>query len=282
MTLVEHLRELRNRLLIALAVVVVFTIVAYAFYAPILDFLTEPAIKAFNTSQAQGHDVHLGIIGGVATAFTLKLKVSFIIGVIVACPVWLYQLWRFVTPGLRRNERRHALAFVGSATPLFLVGIAFAYWVLPKGVGVLAGFTPKDTTNTIQLGQYISFVVQISLFFGLGFVLPVLVVALNAAGVLSSQRLWSWWRQILFGVFVFAAVATPTGDPVNLSLLAFPILGLVFGAMLIASFNDRRRRKRQGTEGYGQWDDDETSPMPEPMAEPLPTPFEDRDYSDLT
>jgi sec-independent protein translocase protein TatC len=198
------------------------------------------------------------------------------VGVICACPVWLYQLWRFVTPGLRRNERRYAVSFVAAATPLFLLGVTFAYYVLPKGVGVLAGFTPKGTSNIIKLDQYVTFVLQISLFFGLGFVLPVLVVALNAIGVLPSRRLWGWWRQIVFGVFVFAAIATPTGDPINLSLLAFPILGLVFTAMGIASFNDRRRRRRGPGTNTDQWDDEEASPMPEPSVPPEP------DYSDLT
>ncbi|HTY71282.1 MAG TPA: twin-arginine translocase subunit TatC [Actinomycetes bacterium] len=276
MTLAEHLGELRTRLFVSMAAVVVFAVLAYAFYDRILTFLERPAIKAIQSARAQGHDVQLSIIGGVATAFTLQIKISCIIGIILAAPVWLFELWRFVTPGLRRNERRHALAFVGSATPLFLAGVAFAYYVLPKGVGVLAGFTPKDTTNIIKLDQYISFVIQISLFFGLGFVLPVFVVALNAVGILPSRRLWGWWRQILFGVFLFAAIATPTGDPVNLSLLAFPILGLVFGAMGIASLNDRRRRRRETTEGYAQWDDDETSPLPEPE------PLDRADYSDLT
>jgi sec-independent protein translocase protein TatC len=275
MTLVEHLRELRNRLLISMVAVLVFAIVAYSFYDRLLSFLEHPAIQAIKQEKAKGHLVQLSIIGGVASAFTLQIKIACIVGLVAACPVWLYQLWRFVTPGLRRHERRYAMAFVGAATPLFLTGVAFAYYVLPKGVGVLAGFTPKNTTNIIRLDQYISFVIQISLFFGLGFVLPVLVVALNAAGLLSSRRLWSWWRQIVFGVFVFAAVATPTGDPVNLSLLAFPILGLVFTAMGIASLNDRRKRRRGGEGGYDQWDDDQTSPLPEETPTPEP------DYSDL-
>ena len=166
--------------------------------------------------------------------------------------------------------------FVAASTPLFLVGVSFAYYVLPKGFGVLAGFTPKGTTNIIKLDQYITFVIQISLFFGLGFVLPVLVVALNAIGILPARRLWGWWRQIVFGVFLFAAIATPTGDPVNLSLLAFPILGLVFVAMGIASFNDRRRGRRGPQGSTDQWDDEEASPMPTPTDEP------ERDYSDLT
>jgi sec-independent protein translocase protein TatC len=276
MTLVEHLNELRTRLLISMAAVFILMLVAYAFYNRILSFLEHPAVQAIKTQQAKGHQVQLSIIGGVASAFTLQIKIAGIVGLIGACPVWLYQLWRFVTPGLHRHERRYAVAFVAASAPLFLTGVAFAYYVLPKGVGVLAGFTPKNTTNIIRLDDYISFVIQISLFFGLGFVLPVFVVALNVAGLLSSQRLWSWWRQIVFGVFLFAAIATPTGDPVNLSLLAFPILGLVFTAMGIATLNDRRRRRR-GTEGqYDQWSDDETSPLPEagPLAEP--------DYSDLT
>jgi sec-independent protein translocase protein TatC len=276
MTLVEHLRELRNRLLISIAAVAVFAMLAWFFYAPIINFLQAPALKAIEQEQAKGHHVEIAIVGGVAGAFALQVKVACIVGVILACPVWLYQLWGFVTPGLRRNERRYAVGFVAAAAPLFLLGMSFAYYVLPKGIGVLAGFTPKDTTNIIRLDQYITFVIQISLFFGLGFILPVLVVALNALGILPSRRLWGWWRQIVFGVFLFAAIATPTGDPINLSLLAFPILGLVFASMGIASFNDRRRRRRHPQDSTDQWDDEEASPMPEPSPEP------EQDYSDLT
>jgi sec-independent protein translocase protein TatC len=274
MTLVEHLRELRNRILISLVTVLVFGIVAYAFHGPITTFLEHPAQVALRKQQAEGHNVQLSIVGGVAGAFNLQIKIACIVGVIAACPVWLYQIWRFVTPGLRRNERRYAVMFVGAAVPLFLFGVAFAYKVLPEGINVLAGFTPKGTTNIIKLDQYISFVIQISLFFGLGFILPVFVVALNAVGILPSSRLWGWWRQIVFGVFLFAAIATPTGDPFNLSLLAFPILALVFSAMGIASINDRRRRRRTAESAYSQWDDDETSPLPEATPE--------ADYSDLT
>src|SRR3954451_14433384 len=278
MTLTEHLRELRNRLLISIAAVVFFGVVGWIFCGPIIDFLQQPAQEAIKQQQAHGHDVELAIVGGVSSPFALQVKVACIVGVILACPVWFYQLWRFVTPGLRRNERRYAVGFVAAATPLFLLGMAFAYYVLPKGVAVLAGFTPEGTTNIIKLDQYITFVIQISLFFGLGFVLPVFIVALNMIGVLSSKRLWGWWRQIIFGVFLFAAIATPTGDPVNLSLLAFPILGLVFIAMGIASFNDRRRGRR-GPQGADEWDDEEASPMPEASG-PLDEP--ERDYSDLT
>jgi sec-independent protein translocase protein TatC len=274
MTLVEHLRELRSRLVISIATVLIFAIIAYAFHQRVTSFLEHPAQVALKRQQAKGHNVQLAIVGGVTGAFNLQIKIALIMGIIAACPVWLYQIWRFVTPGLRRNERRYGLMFVGAATPLFLAGVTFAYLFLPRGIDVLAGFTPKNTTNIIKLDQYISFVIQISLFVGVGFVLPVIVVALNAVGIVSSRRLWGWWRQVVFLVFLFAAIATPSGNPVNLALLAFPILVLVFTAMGIASLNDRRKRRRSAETGYDQWDDDETSPMPEATPE--------ADYSDLT
>ncbi len=202
----------------------------------------------------------------------MQLKLSAYVGLVLASPVWLYQLWRFVTPGLRRHERRWAFGFLAVSFPLFLLGIAFAYWALPKGLGVLLGFTPDKTDNLVPLDDYLTFVLRMCLFFGLGFLLPVLLILLNAAGLVSGKTLWGRWREVVLATWIFAAVATPTGDIFNLSLLAVPIMTLIFVAMGIASLNDRRRRR--GRADYEEWDDDEVSPLDT-------TPTDINDLNDL-
>ncbi|HYN75820.1 MAG TPA: twin-arginine translocase subunit TatC [Candidatus Limnocylindria bacterium] len=259
MTLTEHLRELRHRMFVSAIAVVVGAVVGWIYYDEVFAFLRHPADVAVAELQEQGQNVTISVVGGVGSAFSLQLKLSAYVGLILASPVWLYQLWRFVTPGLHRNERRWAFGFLAAALPLFLFGIAFAYWALPKGLGVLLGFTPDQTNNLVPLDNYLTFVLRMCLFFGLGFLLPLLLVLLNAAGLISGQAMWSHWREVVLGTWVFAAVATPTGDIFNLSLLAVPIMTLIFVAMGIASLNDRRRRRR-GADA-DQWDDDETSPL---------------------
>lgn len=259
MTLTEHLRELRRRMIISAAAIVLGMVVGWVFYNQIFSFLRHPADVAVKQLQDEGQKVSISVIGGVASAFGLQLKISAYVGIVLASPVWLYQLWRFVTPGLRRNERKWAFGFLAAAVPLFLLGILFAYWALPKGLGVLLGFTPDKTDNIVPLDDYLTFVLRMCLFFGLGFLLPVVLVLLNAAGVLPARVMWGRWREVVFGTWVFAAVATPTGDIFNLSLLAVPIMTLIFVAMGIASLNDRRRRR--GRTDYDEWDDDQVSPL---------------------
>ena len=163
----------------------------------------------------------------MADAFNLQLQVALSVGMVLASPVWLYQLFRFVTPGLHRHERRWALIFVAFALPLFLAGVATAYFVLPNVLGALLGFTPHGVTNIISVDHYMGFLLQIMVVFGIGFVAPVVVVVLNLVGILSARRFASWWRWVLILILVFAAVATPTGDPFNMLLFATPIAALM-------------------------------------------------------
>jgi sec-independent protein translocase protein TatC len=197
------------------------------------------------------------------------MQVAAVAGVVLSAPVWLYQLWRFVTPGLHRNERRWALGFAAIATPLFGAGVLLAYIVLPFGLQILFGFTPAGVENIVSVDRYLSFFLRTILVFGVGFLLPLMLVLLNFAGILSGARLISWWRWIIFAVFIFSAVATPTGDPINLLLLAGPLMLLVVIAVGVCVLNDRRRaRKRAGDPNFSEFDDDEISPLDE--ADPMP------------
>lgn len=261
MPLREHLLELRSRLFKSLFAVGAGTVVGWVAYPRLFTWIRRPFDQVVAAAQVGGHQVTLAFTG-VADAFVMQVKVASVTGVLLASPVWLYQLWRFVTPGLHKNERRWAVGFAAVASPLFFAGLWLAYEFLPRGLDVLLGFTPANVANIISVDRYVSFFIRMLLVFAVGFLLPVLVVGLNLAGVLPAARLFSWWRGIVVGVVVFAAVATPTGDPVNLALLAVPLLLLVALSMAVCWLNDRRRGRR-AIAGAG-WDDDEASALPPP------------------
>lgn len=261
MTLGEHLRELRSRLIKSLLAIAVGMVVGWIWYDPIFAFLSAPIEQVITQAQAEGRDVQVVVLG-VTEPFTLQVKISAVVGVVLAAPIWLYQLWRFVTPGLHRHERRSAYLFVAASLPLFLAGIAVAYLVLPKGLELLFGFTPANVGNYVEVNRYLSFFLRTALVFGIGFLAPLVIVSLNMVGILSGERLRSWWRGMVFGVFVFAAVATPSGDPITLLVLAGPMLVLIGAAIAFAMLNDRRRARNGAEPDYDTWGDDETSPLP--------------------
>jgi sec-independent protein translocase protein TatC len=264
MPLTDHLRELRSRLVKSGVAIAIGMVVGWVYYVQLFAWLSEPFEAVVEQAQGEGRTVTLALTG-VADPFVLQMQVAAVAGVVLSAPVWLYQLWRFVTPGLHRNERRWALGFAAVATPLFGAGVLLAYFVLPFGLEILLGFTPQGVENIVSVDRYLSFFIRTILVFGVGFLLPLLLVLLNFAGILSGARLVSWWRWILFGVFIFAAVATPTGDPINLLLLAGPLIILVGIAVGICLLNDRRRRrKRAGEPEFDEFDDDITSPIEDP------------------
>lgn len=262
MPLTDHLRELRSRIFKAGLAIVLGMVVGWLAYDWLFALLSAPFEAVVTQARAEGRTVTLALTG-VADPFILQLQVSAMAGLILSSPVWLYQLWRFVTPGLHRHERVWSLAFVGVALPLFLMGVVLAYLVLPFGLTILFGFTPQGVENIVSVDRYLSFFLRMVLVFGVGFLVPLLLVLLNFAGVLSARRLLSWWRWIVIGVVVFAAVATPTGDPINLMLLAGPILVLVAVAIVVAVLNDRRRARRAPAEDFSELSDDEPSPFPD-------------------
>jgi len=269
MPLTEHLRELRSRLVKSGIAIGLGMVVGWIYYDQLFTWLSAPFEGAVEAAREQGRDVTLALTG-VADPFVLQMQIAAIAGVVLSSPIWLYQLWRFVTPGLHKNEKRWAIGFVAVATPLFLAGVVMAYMVLPLGLQVLLGFTPENVENIVSVDRYLSFFIRTVIVFGVGFLLPLVLVLLNFAGVLSGQRLLGWWRWIILIVIIFAAVATPTGDPINLLLLAGPILLLVAMAVGIALLNDRRRarkRRRAGDIDYSEYADDEISPLEPPQGE---------------
>lgn len=277
MPLADHLRELRNRLLKAVLAILVITVVAMIYYKPIAAFLTDPIRHSVGCGSwddaAKGEHCARMTINGLMGPFTIMLKVALMSGVVIASPIWLYQLWAFLAPGLHSNEKKYARSFVGAGVPLFLVGAYLAYLVLPTAAKALLDFTPGNTDNLIPLDDFLDVVVRLVVVFGLAFELPLLLVMLNFTGVLSGKRLLSWWRVMVLCITIFSAVATPTGDPLTMTALAAPIVLLYFGAVTICLVNDRRRRRNAASE---QLDDEDASELDLPEAlepgETVPAP----------
>ncbi|WP_405981487.1 twin-arginine translocase subunit TatC [Streptomyces sp. NBC_00158] len=278
MPLVEHLRELRNRLLKSVVAIVVITVVAAWFYRPIIDFLLEPMLSSVGctggaTHQRNGAPCAEMTTNGLTAPFSIALKVGLSAGIVFSAPVWLYQLWAFAAPGLHRNEKKYALSFVAVGAPLFIAGAVLAYKILPQTAEILLGFTPDHVKNLLPVDDYLDLVTRMVVVFGLAFELPLMLVLLNFTGVLTAKRLGSWWRAMVLGITIFSAFATPTGDPLTMLTLAAPIVALYFIALGICLLNDRRRRRNDPDAGL---DDDEASeldltPAPVGAAEAAPS-----------
>jgi sec-independent protein translocase protein TatC len=259
MTLVEHLRELRSRLFKAVLAVVACSIVAAFFYNDILALITEPFKKVVtDLAESEGLEAEL-TINSVGGPLTLALKVSLVTGIVLSSPIWLYQLWAFILPGLHAKEQRWTRLFVAIAGPLFMTGVAVGYYVLPKGLSVLLDFTPADVANLVELGGYLNFILRMLLVFGVAFEIPVFVLLLNLAGVVKGRQLGEVRPWIVVGTFVFAAVATPSTDPISMLFLAIPMTLLFFISEVIARLLDRRRGTVDAD--YDAFDDDETSDL---------------------
>jgi sec-independent protein translocase protein TatC len=240
-TLAEHLRELRSRLIKSILAVVAFSVVGWVYYDELFTFLRAPIEDLLVESADTSRDVRL-VLAGVTDPFVLRIKVSITAGLVLSSPVWIYQIWRFVTPGLHKNERRWAIAVTMVSVPLFLSGVGLAYVVLPIALQVLLGFTPEGVANYVPVDRYLTFFLRVALVFGIGFLAPAVFLFLNLAGVVTGRQMLGWWRIIIMVTLIFGAVASPTGDPVNLLVLTVPMLALIFIVIGLALLNDMRRR----------------------------------------
>ncbi|UQA96398.1 twin-arginine translocase subunit TatC [Streptomyces halobius] len=264
MPLAAHLRELRNRLLKSVLAVMVITAVAMWQYEPLAHFITGPVIdavgcpKGTSATGPREHPCAEITAQGLLAPFTILLKLSLTAGVVAASPVWLYQLWAFLAPGLHRHEKKYALSFVAAGVPLFLGGAYLAYAVLPTTAGALVGLTPSEWANLFPADEFLDIVTRMVVVFGLAFELPLLLVLLNMGGVITGRRILGWWRFMVLGITIFSAIATPTGDPLTMGLLAAPIVLLYFGAVGICLLNDRRRKRNNPD---ADLDDDQASEL---------------------
>lgn len=253
MTLWEHLRELRYRLVIIAAAIIIGTIVAYIFYPQLFDVLMRPYYVARASLQHQHPNLHLQpVIEGSTTAFTLIMKTCFVAALVATSPITLYQIWAFIVPGLMAKEKKWTLIFLAAAVPLFLSGVLLGYFLIPKGISVLIGFTPGHGSieNLLDVSNFLNFLIRVMLVFGAGFLVPVFVLALNFIGIVSAKQLAKARSFVIFGCFVFGAVATPQTDPVSMLMLAVPMAVLYLAAEIIAHVHDRGLRRRGVEPGF--------------------------------
>lgn len=228
MTVVEHLTELRRRLIISLVAVIATAVVAYIFAPDIIRELRDYYIDA-----APKGTEHYFIFTGPLDAFVTRLRIATYGGIFLAVPIWAWQLWRFITPGLHPREKRYAVPFVLVSIVLFLAGAAVALITLPQALDFLLDIGGKDLRPLLTADKYISLVTLMILAFGLAFEFPVVLVFLLIARVLTTARLIKWRRWAIVLIFVFAAVITPSQDPYSLFFMAVPMWLFYEGSILV-------------------------------------------------
>jgi sec-independent protein translocase protein TatC len=278
MSLVAHLTELRNRIAKALLALLIATAVSFWWYEHGLGEFIRAPYCGLAPDLRYGGDASGGcglLITDVFGGVFIRLKVAFLAGAVLSAPFWLYQLWAFITPGLKRNEKRYGIGFVAVSTLLFALGALLAYLSLAKGLELLLGLAGDGVVIALTAQDYIGFVLSLLVAFGVSFEVPLIAVALNLVGVLSYEVLSRSRRWIFFLTIVFAAFVTPTQDPFTMLLMAGPMIVLFEVAIQIARVVDKRRARRAAVEHFHDLGDDEASPLdarPSSLEDPLGSP----------
>ena len=265
MPLMDHIRELRNRvvkILLAVGVGMAIGFIPLVFNR-VWNLIERPLCHAVIRGQTgcSTLGVNMPSLDGPLDPFYLRVKIAVIVGVILSSPVWLYQIWAFIAPGLYAREKRWSYIFLGTAVPLFLAGVTLAYWSLGRSMHYLLGLTPTGVANILQVDQYMSFVMAMVLAFGIAFELPLLIIMLNLAGILTHERFKKWRRVMIFAVFLVAGMANPSPDPTTMLILGGACVALIEVAEFIVWSNDRRRA-RLHPDPYAGLADDELSSLP--------------------
>jgi sec-independent protein translocase protein TatC len=264
MPLMDHLRELRNRIVKATIAIAVGMILALVFSDQTWNYLTGPFCRA----KIEGH-TGCKAIGDTLIAtnifdpLTMRIEVAFYVALIVTCPIWFYQLWAFIAPGLYSREKKWAYIFTGTAVPLFLAGAVLAYEVMDRGLYYLLGLAPHGVEPFISADSYMSYFFGMLVGFGIVFELPLVIIMLNVAGILTHERFRKWRRVLIFGIFLIAGIVNPSPDPTTMLILGGIAVGLTEAAELFVFFNDKRRA-RLNPSPYADLADDELSPIEDP------------------
>jgi sec-independent protein translocase protein TatC len=244
MPLLDHLRELRTRVVKSASVIALGSIVGWFFYNEIITKLSEPVCDLKAAQETGADNCGALYINGVLGPLNLQIKVAILAGIIISAPIWLYQLWAFIAPALHRKEKRNSIFFIVAATPFFAAGAYLGYTILPIAVEVLFGFTPDALNNLVKFDDYLDFVMRAILLFGIAFELPVFLITFNLIGFLSGKAILKPWRGWVFGITLFVAGFTPSADPLSMLALAIPLILLYLLSGVFALFNDRRRSKK--------------------------------------
>ncbi len=286
MPVMDHLRELRTRLIKIVVIVALGAVAGWFLYGPLLEFLREPycSVPSKYRFTPQGSEKCVLVYHGALDGFTTRLKVSVIFGAVLTGPVWLYQIWAFITPGLRKKERKWTIIFIAASTVLFALGMSLAYLVLNKGLRILLSQAGNGTEALLTVNDYISFVTLMLVIFGAAFELPLLVVMANFAGALPAKLLRKSQRIAVFLIFLFAAVATPSTDPFTMCAMAIPMVLLFEGAVGIATIHDRRKARRKAEELAAVHLEDHVPSAVDPIPEQLDGPAQPSrpDWADST
>jgi sec-independent protein translocase protein TatC len=240
MRLAEHLIEFRNRLIISAIGIVIGMVGGFLLTDWVFNVMADP-IREIAEARNRNADLNFE---GITSAFDLRLQISLTLGIIISAPVWLYQIWMFIVPGLKKNERWYALGFVGTAIPLFLAGVWVAWMLMPRIVEVMLSFAPAESANFINAANYYKLIMTLCLAVGIAFILPVILVMLNFAGIITGEAILKGWRVAVLLVALFAGMATPSADVLSMFFLMAPMLALYFLAVGIAIINDKRRARK--------------------------------------
>ena len=262
MPLMEHLRELRNRLVKSILVIILGMIIALVFSNQTLNIVARPFCSAVIDGVSGCHQVGDElVVNGVFDGFFLRIKIAFFFALIGTCPVWLYQLWAFIAPGLCAHEKKWAYLFTFTAVPLFVGGAVLAYVVMDRGLHYLLNLAPQNSLVLPSWDTYLGYFTGMLLGFGIVFELPLVIVMLNVVGILTHERFRKWRRVLIFGVFLIAGIVNPSPDPWTMLILGGLAVVLVEAAEFIVWANDRRKA-RLHPDPYTGLADDELSPLP--------------------
>jgi sec-independent protein translocase protein TatC len=240
MTFMEHLIELRSRVMKSLIAVGLFAVVGWVLYPHVISLLIKPYNKISGQSITAGNAL---LATGPADGFALRIKLTAYVAICLAMPVLLWQIWRFISPGLYKHEKRYALPFVVSAIVLFIMGAAIAYWTLPQALSWLANVGGSHITQAYTADKYFQLIAYMMLAFGICFEFPILLVFLQMAGIVKNQQLRDYWRQTVVIITIVVAVATPSNDPISMLALTIPLVIFFFGAIGVGWIMERRKRK---------------------------------------